>query len=83
LKSEIDLGLRNKNMHIMNCNLLKSFKFLQKIGCYRRPRDDEEVVPEVYPVDDVAGWTHVMSSFMGHRNIYKSQRTIIISVTIR
>jgi hypothetical protein len=33
--------------------------------------------PEVLVLDDVARWTHVTSSFVGHRNICKSQRTVI------
>jgi hypothetical protein len=44
---------------------------------HRRPQDDEEAMPEVYPVDDVIGWTHVMSSFVGHKNICKFQRTVM------
>jgi hypothetical protein len=39
--------------------------------------DDEEVAPEVYPIDDVAGWTCVTSSFAEHENICKSQRTVM------
>jgi hypothetical protein len=35
------------------------------------------VATEVLVLDDVAPWTHVASSFMGHRNICKSQRTVI------
>jgi hypothetical protein len=43
----------------------------------RRPQDDEEAVPGVYPVDDVAGWTRVASSFVRHGYICKSQRTVM------
>jgi hypothetical protein len=32
---------------------------------------------EVLISGDVAQWTHVTSSFVGHRNIYKSQRTVM------
>jgi hypothetical protein len=32
----------------------------------------------VYPVDDVVGWTRIASSFAGHENICKSQKTIMI-----
>jgi hypothetical protein len=49
----------------------------RRSSSHRRPQDDEEAVPEVYPVDDVAGWTRVTSSFVGHRNICKYQRTVI------
>jgi hypothetical protein len=34
-------------------------------------------VPEVPPDGDAAMWTHVTFSFVGHENIYKSQRTIM------
>jgi hypothetical protein len=34
-------------------------------------------VPEVLSADDVARWTRVTSPFMGHRNICKSQRTVM------
>jgi hypothetical protein len=34
-------------------------------------------VSEVPMFDDVARWTHVASSFMGHENIYKSQRIVM------
>jgi hypothetical protein len=36
------------------------------------PQDDEEVVSEVHLVGDVAGWTCIASSFVGHKNICKS-----------
>jgi hypothetical protein len=35
----------------------------------RRAQDDEGVMLEVNPADDVAGWTLIASSFVGHRNI--------------
>jgi hypothetical protein len=41
------------------------------------PQGDEEAMPEVYSIDDVAGWTRVASSFVGHRNICISQRTVM------
>jgi hypothetical protein len=44
---------------------------------HRRPQDDEEAMPEVYPMDDVAGRTCVASSFVRHENICKSQRTVM------
>jgi hypothetical protein len=44
---------------------------------HRRLQDDEEAVLEVYPVDDVAGWTHTTSSFVEHGNICKSQRILM------
>jgi hypothetical protein len=34
-------------------------------------------VPEVLSADDAARWTRVTSPFMGHRNICKSQRTVM------
>jgi hypothetical protein len=34
-------------------------------------------VPEVLVFDDMAWWTRVASSFVGHENIYKSQRTVM------
>jgi hypothetical protein len=44
----------------------------QRSFSHQRPQDDEEAMPEVYPVDDVVGWTCVTSSFVGHRDICKS-----------
>jgi hypothetical protein len=34
-------------------------------------------MPEVLAFDDVARWTHIISSFVRHINICKSQRTIM------
>jgi hypothetical protein len=36
-------------------------------------------VPEVLVFDDAARWIRVTSPFMGHRNICKSQSTVITS----
>jgi hypothetical protein len=44
---------------------------------HQRPEDGEGARSEVYQMDDMAGWTHVTSLFVGHKNICKSQRTVM------
>jgi hypothetical protein len=50
----------------------------QRSSLHQRPKDGEGVELEVYLIDNVIGWTHVVSLFVGHENICKSQRTVMI-----
>jgi hypothetical protein len=44
---------------------------------HQRPEDGEGARSEVHQMDDVAGWTCIVSLFMGHKNICKSQTTVM------
>jgi hypothetical protein len=55
---------------------------MAKVPCWRsslhqRQEDSEGTRSEVYQMDDVAGWTCVVSLYVRHKNICKSQRTVM------
>jgi hypothetical protein len=57
---------------------LKAVEVLRRRSSLQQRLEDGEVArSEVYKMDDVAGWTRVASLFVGHGNIYKSQRTVV------
>jgi hypothetical protein len=47
----------------------------RRSSLHQRPKDGEGTRSKVYQMDDVARWTCVVSLFVGHGNICKSQRT--------
>jgi hypothetical protein len=49
----------------------------QRSSLHQSLEDGEGAESEVYLIDDVAGWTHVTSWFVGHKNICKYQRTVM------
>jgi hypothetical protein len=49
----------------------------RRSSLHQRLEDGEGVESEVYQIDDMAGWTHIASLFVGHKNICKSQKTVI------
>jgi hypothetical protein len=49
----------------------------RRSSLHQSPEDGEGARSEVYQMDDVVGWIHATSLFVGHGNICKSQKTVI------